>query len=54
MGFSKLVRIETGGAAHYGDLISSEGGEYLVQKLSGSISSGFEADGSEPVRVKKV
>ena len=54
MAFKRLARFEDGGSTHYGDVLESDENSYLVQKLKGSISSGFESDLSRPIRVEKV
>ncbi|KAH6667459.1 hypothetical protein B0J14DRAFT_629451 [Halenospora varia] len=54
MAFKKLARFEDGGSVHYGDVLGSDESGYLVQKLNGNISSGFEFDTSKPIRVDKL
>jgi hypothetical protein len=54
MTFSKLVRYVLDRQVYYGELLGKDGGGFTVQRLNGSIDSGFESSGDEPVVVKTV
>lgn len=54
MAFSKLVRYEADGFAHYGDLQQIIDDEYVVQPLSGSPFESLQPTEERTIRVKKV
>jgi hypothetical protein len=54
MTFSRLVRYESDGQVHYGELLDQSETGSKVKKLNGSLDRGFEDSGEEATVVKTV
>jgi len=52
MTFSRLVRYESDGKVHHGELLEKSEAGFKVKKLNGSIDRGFEESGEEATVVK--